>query len=486
MSDPSEPNPYALTAAAIKDPPTRFRDRLRYLGPGFVLSASIVGSGELVATTVLGAKAGFACLWVILVSCLVKVTVQLEFGKHAINTGESTMAALNHLPGPKLGKANWSIWMWLLLMIAKFLQVGGIIGMVAVICHIVVNGGQLEGAIPQVNLVMWTAAAAIVVALMIFRGYYQFIEKSTLIMIGLFTIFTLVCVGFLQSDPATAIGWGEISSGLTFHIPAGAAVVALGAFGITGVGGDEIMAYNYWLIEKGYAANTGPKENSAEWSRRAKGWIRVMYLDAWFSMAVYTLVTAAFYVLGAAILHNPAIPIGQVTFGNEELITKLSAMYTETVGPGAKWIFLLGSFIVLFSTLFSALAAWTRLFTDAFAQIGWLDFNDTRSRRKCIAILAWIIPFLWGLVYLMIKAPAQMIVIGGLATLVILLIVVFAALNFRYRRLDHSLRPTKFYDIALWLSAASIAAVGVLGLVKNLEEYQAKQQAAPPEAAEAE
>ena len=39
-------------------------------------------------------------------------------------------------------------------------------------------------------------------------------------------------------------------------------LVAMGAFGITGVGGDEIMAYNYWLIEKGYAAFTGPRDES--------------------------------------------------------------------------------------------------------------------------------------------------------------------------------------------------------------------------------
>ena len=65
-------------------PPKTFIQRLKYLGPGFILSAAIVGSGELIATTALGAKAGFITFWVVLVSCLVKVTLQLEFGKNAI------------------------------------------------------------------------------------------------------------------------------------------------------------------------------------------------------------------------------------------------------------------------------------------------------------------------------------------------------------------------------------------------------------------
>lgn len=128
-------NPYVLTEATVEEPPKSFFGKMKYLGPGFILSASIVGSGELIMTTQLGAKAGFVTLWVVLVSCLVKVAVQLEFGKHAINTGETSLAAFNKLPGLRLGRANWSVWLWLSLMVFKFFQVGGIVGGVAIILH---------------------------------------------------------------------------------------------------------------------------------------------------------------------------------------------------------------------------------------------------------------------------------------------------------------------------------------------------------------
>ena len=106
-------NPYLLSADAVLEPPTTLLGSIRHLGPGLILSASIVGSGELIATTVMGAEAGFVTLWVILVSCLVKVAIQLEFGRHTIATGETTMEAFNQLPGPKFGKAHCSIWIWL-------------------------------------------------------------------------------------------------------------------------------------------------------------------------------------------------------------------------------------------------------------------------------------------------------------------------------------------------------------------------------------
>src|SRR5687767_8060008 len=95
---------YTISDQTIRQPPASFFQRLRFLGPGFILSASIVGSGELIATTTLGARAGFIAFWVILISCLVKVAVQLEFGKHTILTGETAMQIFNKLPGPRIGK----------------------------------------------------------------------------------------------------------------------------------------------------------------------------------------------------------------------------------------------------------------------------------------------------------------------------------------------------------------------------------------------
>ncbi len=78
--------------------------------------------------------------------------------------------------------------------------------------------------------------------------------------------------------------------------------LAVSTFGITGVGASELFAYPYWCIEKGYARSAGPRSDDEGWGRRARGWLRVMQLDAWFSMVVFTVATVAFYLLGAAVL----------------------------------------------------------------------------------------------------------------------------------------------------------------------------------------
>ncbi len=466
-SAPPTDNPYRRTERTIRQPPKNLLGSLRFLGPGFILSASIVGSGELIATTIVGAKAGFVLLWFIIFSCIVKVAVQLEFGRHAISTGETTMAALNTLPGPRFRKTSWSIWIWLILQVTKLLQVGGIVGGVVLGLEILIPQlaetniwGSGSAAIPLRIVSIFVVAAS--VSLLVYRGYYLVLEKASLIMIGLFTLFTIVSLFALQSTEM-AITSGELVSGLVPSIPTDQVVliVALGAFGITGVGGDEIMAYNYWLIEKGYASYAGPKQNSVEWEDRAKGWIRVMYWDAILAMVCYTVVTAMFYLLGAAVLHrNGTVP------RSDELISTLATMYTEALGPSARLTFVLGAVVVLYSTLFAALAAWTRLFSDAFGQVGFYDFANPAARRRAISFFAWLFPFLWGVTYLCFKAPALMVIFGGLATVVILFIVVFATLYFRYCRLDQRLRPSTLYDVALWTSSLAILMVAIVAATR--------------------
>ena len=111
----------------IIEPPTTVLGIVRRLGPGLIIAGSIVGSGELIATTKTGAQAGITLLWLIIIGCVIKVFVQIELGRYTITHGETTLAALDQVPGPRL-KVNWIIWFWLLMMIVGVGQMAGIVG----------------------------------------------------------------------------------------------------------------------------------------------------------------------------------------------------------------------------------------------------------------------------------------------------------------------------------------------------------------------
>lgn len=442
-------NPYVLTADRAEPPPTSWLGRMRYLGPGLILTASIVGSGELIGTTIFGARAGFVCFWVILVSCLVKVALQIEFGKYALYTGKSTMASLNGLPGPRIGKTGWAIWVWLLVMMVKLLQVGGIAGGVATLMNL---------AFPSIPVLAWLPVIIVINCAFVSRGYGM-IEKGSIFLTVVFTVTTLVSLFALQATHL-AVTWPEFLSGLEFQLPKEVVFYAWAAFGITGIGGDEILVYNYWLIEKGYAAKTGPRDGSPEWIARAKGWITVMKMDALISMVVYTVVTAAFYLLGAAVLHR----LGELP-RDKDLLQRLSLIYTESLGPWAKWFYTCGGIAVLASTLLAATGAWSRQFADAAGQFGFIDFYDKRQRDKTVTVFTWLFPCLWALVFIAVRDSATMVLIGGAATMAVLFVVVFASIWFRFKTLPASLKPGIGYDIALAVSILAILAVGVQALL---------------------
>lgn len=441
---------YVITERTIKEPPVSFRQKLNFLGPGFILSASIVGSGELIATTTLGAKAGFIAFWIIIVSCLVKVAVQLEFGKRAILTGQTAMRSFNELPGPRQGKANWLVWTVFILIALKIVQIGGILGGTAIVLNML---------FPLVPVYAWAFVIALLASAMIYKGYYNVIEKTSLVMIAGFTITTIAAVFMLQFT-VFSFSWADVLHGLQFKFPPAIVAVAFGAFGITGVGADEVIAYNYWCIEKGYAAYTGPRNDSPEWKERARGWISVMNLDAIIAMIIYTIVTAAFYLLGAAVLHNrSAVPEGN------KVIETLALIYTQSLGPGAKNLYLVGAFFVLFSSVFASLAAWTRIFPDIFGQLGWINFFDPVKRKRVVSWLAWIIPLVWAMMYLFIKLPVMMIISGGIVGSVLLFVVVFAAVSFNRNR-KHFMPSGILYTAAFVISVLSIISIGVYGLVQ--------------------
>jgi len=112
----------------IREPPSGVLAILRQIGPGLIIAANIVGSGELIMTTKSGARAGIALLWLIVLGCVIKVFVQLELGRFTISHGETSLTSLNRVPGPRVGRLNWVVILWAIMVLLAVGQLGGIVG----------------------------------------------------------------------------------------------------------------------------------------------------------------------------------------------------------------------------------------------------------------------------------------------------------------------------------------------------------------------
>lgn len=444
-------DPYTLDPADVMEPPKGWKQSFKYLGPGLIMSASIVGSGELIATTVAGAQVGFALLWLVIVSTFVKVAIQIELAKWSITTGQAGLTGFNRVP-PKVGPSGWITWLWLLMAIAKITQMGGVVGGTAVALSLLFPfGGE---PLNKTTLAIWTVIVVASSIALLWSNRYSLIEKLSSVLVVSFSIITVAIALGLPFTPL-AYGWSDIAGGLTFAMPAIA--VAVSMFGLTGVGSDEITFYTYWCVEKGYARWSGPNDGSPEWQERANGWIEVMKKDSWVSWVVYTTTTLAFYIMGAAILH----PQGLVPKGNE-VITTLARMYTDSIGPWAMYAFLICGFAVLASTLWAAIPSHSRLWANFFSNIGVYNWQtDVDKRMKFIRFFTAFLPIAWGLMYLVINSPVFMVTIGGIATGVFLLAVVWGTWYLRIKETDKSVLGSTGWTILLTVSSVAIALLGL-------------------------
>jgi Mn2+/Fe2+ NRAMP family transporter len=433
-------------------PPEGLLNTLRRLGPGLIVSASIVGSGELIATTTLGARVGFAALWLILLSCVIKVVVQEELGRYCISSGETTFQALDRIPGPRF-RVSWVVWCWVLMLIGVTFQQGGIIGGVAQVCNL---------AFPPVRTEVWILIIAVIVIAALIRGHYRYIERTSAILVSSFTFITVICAVALFWTPYAAT-LENVVEGFRFHLPSGGLAVAFAVFGITGVGATELVYYPYWCLEKGYARFVGQNDGSPGWQRRARGWTRVMQIDTTVAMVIYTLATVAFYVLGAGVLFGEQkVPAGY------DMVRILSSIYTTTLGNWAFYLFLLGAFIVLFSTTFSATASTSRVLVDFLVLTRLIHPKDGGDRlfwwRRIVVCLITIYTF-W---YLMLGMPVVLVLIGGTAQACMLPVLGFSTVYLRYKHIEKSIRPGIVIDALLWLVSALMLGFAVYTLTFRL------------------
>lgn len=256
--------PSVVTTSA--PPPTLMRS-LAHLGPGIVLASSIVGSGELIGTTTVGAEAGFALLWLIVLGCVIKVAAQVEIGRNTLAWGRTPLDAFDRVPGPRLAGRGWLWWGWAAMTVLILVQQAGILAGVA---QTLAGGLPLTaaGLAKPADEAVWIVVTGLGTAALLVVGRYAAIEAISVILVGTFTLVTVVALAMLQFDPAWAVSLRDVAGGLVPAVPpstGGRSPLATGlaTFGIIGVGASELMVYPYWCLEKGYGRAVGDRGGPA-------------------------------------------------------------------------------------------------------------------------------------------------------------------------------------------------------------------------------
>lgn len=430
-------DPYTVPAGAIRPPPQGFAQRVRHLGPSLIVSGSIVGSGEIILTSSLGASAGFVLLWWVLFSCWIKSPVQAELARYIITSGDTYLRALNRLPGKLPGPRQpiaWPLWLGLAAFIPGMMGLGGIVG----------GAGQALSLLVPIDSVTSTGIVAIISAALLYSGSYLRLERLMLVLVLSFTATTLICAITMQFTEYRVTA-EDLSAGLRFDFPVEYLALALAVYGYTGVNSGETAAYTYWCIEKGYPGFVGADHDDSDWLERARGWIGVVRTDVWLTLIILTCATLPFYVLGAGVLNA----LGERPEGLDTL-SALSNMFTHTLGGWAVWLFGVGAFCILFSTTLSGIGAGGRFIPDYLIEMGFLDRDKLWVRRAWIRAYGALIPIVAFAFYLWIQNPVVLISVGAAAGALLLPVQSGVVLWLQRNAMNPKVRPRTYVTAVLW------------------------------------
>jgi Mn2+/Fe2+ NRAMP family transporter len=423
---------YTQPAGAIEEPPSTWLETVKYLGPSVIISATIVGSGEIILTASLGAAVGYIMMWWVLFSCWSKSILQAELARYIVLSGDTYLRAISRVPGkirgPR-GEFGWPILLGLIAFVPGLTGLGGLIGG---------SGLALELLFPELDARYGVGLLAVITAILLSTGSYRRLESVMLLFVITFTVLTVVSAILMQTtDYATRLD--QVTSGFDFYFPfenAEWAVLALAAYGYTGVNSGEISSYSYWCIEKGYPGRIGPYQDTPEWYNRAHGWLKVLRTDVWITLVLLTCATIPFYFLGAGILNS----LGLRPQGNDTIVA-LSGMFTETLGGWSLWIFAVGAFCILYSSTVAAVAGGSRYIPDYLIELGFLSRDRIDVRRKIIRGYSMIVPFVGFALYLGFQRPVLMVTISACFAAIMLPMQSGITLYLQAKRLPKQVRP---------------------------------------------
>lgn len=399
---------------SFRAPPTRIGPMLLAIGPAIVVSGSVIGSGELINVPVQAARFGFVLFWAVIVSCVIKYFLQIELGRHCMVHNRTTIQAFNTCPGPKYRGTGWVGILYMVGYTLSLVTVGGILAAIA----------GLLGSVfpisdnPAVSRNVWAVVTFAVVSVLLWRGFYNELEKLVALLVAGFSLSVVVALLLLivLPNPSYPVSRADILSGLTFslgpvdrRLAAFAVISLLGALGVTA---NELFMYPYWILEKGYASHVGP-EGSPGWAKRARGWVRVLQVDTGAATLLATLVTAAYFLVGCAILHRQvALSQSEVPTGGA-VVAQISAIYTQIYGRWSYGLFMFGAFCTLFSTIVVVVAATGRMWADLLSSMGLFEWENVYARVRCNRVFQtiYLVAFL-AITLFFSKSPEKLVILG--------------------------------------------------------------------------
>jgi Mn2+/Fe2+ NRAMP family transporter len=301
--------------------------RLALFAPGLLVAATGVGAGDLLTASLAGSRHGVALLWAAWLGALLKWFLNEGVARWQMATGTTLLEGWVQ----RLGR--WVRWTFLAYLLPWAFFTGGAL---VSACGVAGAGILPLGQDPRTAKIAWGIAHALAGGVLVWRGGLRAFERLMAACV------VLMVAGVVFTAPLLVTDWTAVVEGLLRpRVPPDGTAYTLGVLG--GVGGTvTLLSYGYWVRERRRAGVRGAAECRID---LAGGYL----LTAAFGMAMIVIGS------GAGLRQGPAAAL--------ELADRIAGV----LGPAGRWIFLLGFWGAVFSSLLGVWQSVPYLFADLVA-----------------------------------------------------------------------------------------------------------------------
>lgn len=253
-----------------------FRELLKKVGPGIILTGIVIGPGNITTSAMVGADYGYQLMWLMFPIILMGITFTMASYRISIMTGMPILHAIRHYYGG---------------------FVSGFCGVALFLSCFFFTLGNITGTGAGMNLIFgidWRLGALIMLAVLAFcylaKGVYSKVEKGIMI-----CIFGMILCFFATLIATGGPEWGSFGHGLTSpKFPDGSLTTAL-AYISTNAAVTAGVYGTYLGLEKKWK-----KEDLFNGAMRA---------DAITHVVTVVLISGSIILVGAIVLHPDHIAI---------------------------------------------------------------------------------------------------------------------------------------------------------------------------------
>ncbi|MFG0285293.1 MAG: Nramp family divalent metal transporter [Phycisphaerales bacterium JB039] len=330
---------------------------LAIIGPGLLVAATGVGAGDLAGAGIAGAKLGVAVLWAVVVGALLKFALTEGLARWQIATGTTILE----------GACRWLGWPAKIIFVAYLLLWSFFVGRALMSAC----GVATQAIIPfpwtiapmetsaETGKVIYGAAHSAIGLILVWLGGYRLFEKVMSAAVAVMFVSVVATALLIGPD------WGEVGRGLIPSRPQDTPSLRVTIALIGGVGGTlTILSYGYWIRER---------HRSGE---QAMGVCRIDLAVGYAFTAIFGM---AMVIIASGITLDAR---------GAQLLVELAARVEDVAGPAGRWVFLLGAWAAVASSLLGVWQSVPLIFADWWRLTAGAGEVSERSRPYRVYLIA--------------------------------------------------------------------------------------------------